>query len=69
MPTQPLQRERRRFLKRLAMVTGAGALLVLGPRGKAHAQAPADKDVDQNRESQGYRLTEHIRRYYRNAGL
>ena len=69
MPNQSIQRARRRFLKRLATVTGAGALLALGTRGKAHAPAEVDRDADKDPESQGYRLTEHIRRYYHNAGL
>jgi hypothetical protein len=63
------QLSRRRFLKRLGAVTGGSALLALGTRGKAHAQAAADTDAAKPRSGRGYRLTAHIRAYYEKAGL
>jgi hypothetical protein len=69
MQSKSIRRERRRFLKLLGMVTGAGALLALGDRGKTPANEAADTGAAHPRVGQGYRLTEHIRSYYHNAGL
>jgi hypothetical protein len=69
MRNRSLQQTRRRFLKQLGTVTGVGALLALGPRGKARARAAADPDADRSRSGRGYRLTAHIRSYYEKAGL
>jgi hypothetical protein len=69
MRNKSLQQARRRFLKQLGTVTGVGALLALGPRGKARARGAADPDAARPRNGQGYRLTAHIRSYYEKAGL
>jgi hypothetical protein len=53
----------------LGTVTGVGALLALGPRGKARARGAADPDAARPRKGQGYRLTAHIRSYYEKADL
>jgi hypothetical protein len=69
MRKKSIQAGRRRFLKRLGWVTGAGALLALGRRRQAHARGVADPNAGQTRPDRGYRLTAHIRSYYRTAGL
>jgi len=69
MRNRSQQQTRRRFLKRLGTVTGLGALLALGPRGKACARAAADPDAARPSNGRGYRLTAHIRSYYEKAGL
>jgi hypothetical protein len=69
MRNKSLQQTRRRFLKQLGTVTGVGALLAFGPRGKARARAAADADAARPRNGRGYRLTAHIRSYYEKAGL
>ena len=57
---------RREFLKRAA-VTG-GAVTVAAAAGAAAADAPAPVEIaDTTPESRGYRMTDHIERYYRLA--
>ena len=67
MQSKSKRPDRRRFLKRLGMLTGAGALLALGARSTTHADA--DANSAQAKRGQGYRLTAHIRSYYEKAGL
>lgn len=69
MQKKSIRAGRRRFLKRLGWVTGAGALLALGRQRQAHAQGVAHQNAGQSRPDRGYRLTAHIRSYYRTAGL
>ena len=69
MQSKSTRPDRRRFLKRLGMVTGAGALLAMGARSTTHADTDADANTAQARQGQGYRLTPHIRSYYEKAGL
>ena len=57
---------RREFLKRAAV--SGGAVTVAAAAGAAAADAPAVPDVlDTTPESWGYRMTDHIERYYRLA--
>jgi hypothetical protein len=62
-------RSRRRFLKQLGMVAGAGALLALGPEHKTRADDGAERPAANPSGGRGYRLTAHIRSYYRKADL
>jgi hypothetical protein len=57
---------RRTFLKGTAIFGGFAALLgIARPAGSKPAQPPPQTV----RPSQGYRLTEHIRKYYQTARL
>jgi hypothetical protein len=57
---------RRTFLKMAAFFSGFAALLTLGkPAGFASPKKP----VPQPTSGQGYRLTEHIRKYYETARM
>ncbi len=59
---------RRTFIKAVAIFGGLGALL--GIRGRsAAAQALPRRPGPAARSGQGYRLTEHIKRYYETARL
>lgn len=68
MQSRAIKSDRRRFLKRLGMATGASALLALSGRRKGLAEEDADTRRKQPRHDQGYRLTAHIRKYYEIAG-
>lgn len=68
MQSKATQSSRRRFLRRLGMITGAGALAALGTRHTARADEDLEVRSAKSRQGQGYRLTAHIRSYYRTAG-
>lgn len=59
---------RRKFLQGSA-VTGAGALLATAiPKVVTAAATDEHKEsMKQNKKEEGYRLTEHIREYYKTA--
>ena len=58
-------RSRRAFIKNAAIFTGLAALL---GRGDRPAAATPLKPRENNREeSRGYRLTEHVKKYYETA--
>jgi ferric-dicitrate binding protein FerR (iron transport regulator) len=69
MQNRAMRPGRRRFLRQLGMVGGAGAFLALGPRRKGVVDGDADARTARSRQDRGYRLTAHIRRYYEKAGL
>jgi hypothetical protein len=55
---------RRGFFRRVAALAGAaGAAILLRPRPAASASAVDDAPA----EKRGYRITEHVRTYYRKA--
>lgn len=56
---------RRNFLKGVAIGAGAVAVSVAG--GGAVAGPP--REAPKSSESKGYRMTDHIRDYYRTAGM
>jgi len=60
---------RRTFIKNLAMMGGAGALLA-GPARTVGGRAREGSNIipGKNR-SRGYRLTAHIRMYYKKAAV
>ncbi len=55
---------RRMFLKRAALLGGSAALLSFIKPTAAPAEPPAQQPSESGR---GYRLTEHIRKYYETA--
>ena len=58
---------RRAFIKNAAIFTGLAAFL---GRGSRSAAAMPSKPLEQKIESsQGYRLTEHVKKYYETARL
>ena len=56
---------RRAFIKNAALFAGLAALLGRGDR--TAAAAPIKPRENKNQESQGYRLTEHVKKYYHTA--
>jgi hypothetical protein len=58
---------RRTFMKWAAMLGGLGALLGMGRR--AVSPKPAEPEAEQEQPHQGYRLTEHVKKYYETARL
>lgn len=56
-------KDRRNYLKTIVIAGGAAALLATAKKGDAAklTQPPLDKDA------QGYRETEHVKRYYQTA--
>jgi FtsP/CotA-like multicopper oxidase with cupredoxin domain len=59
---------RRTFIKAAAILGGLGALLGIGEHSAA-AKAPPSRLDPAARSGQGYRLTEHVKRYYETARL
>jgi hypothetical protein len=61
---------RRDFLRR-SVIGGAGAAAVIAATGSVGAavDAPSATAEDREPESTGYRLTRHIRDYYKTAAL
>ena len=57
---------RRRFLKQTVAAGGTGVLMILaeGSNGFSDAEPGTAAPSDGAPESQGYRLTDHIRAYY-----
>ena len=63
--TEPLAR--REFLKRAAVTGGAVTVAAAAGTAAAGTDAPAAKVLDTAAQSRGYRMTDHIERYYRLA--
>jgi len=59
---------RRTFIKTAAIFGGLGALLGIGGRSAAAKALPSRPDPAA-RSGRGYRLTEHVKRYYETARL
>ncbi|MGV8057249.1 MAG: twin-arginine translocation signal domain-containing protein [Smithellaceae bacterium] len=59
---------RRAFLKNTAVFGGAALSLLLG-YGRAPAAPVKSKESSRTPESTGYRLTDHVRKYYETANL
>ncbi len=57
---------RRTFLKGAALLSGCAALLTLMKPAAAAAKQPVPQPPQ---SGQGYRLTEHIKKYYETAGM
>jgi hypothetical protein len=57
---------RRSFIKMAALLGGVATLL--GP-GRPAAAKPKPMPPQPEESGQGYRLTEHVKKYYRTAGL
>ncbi len=58
--------ERRKFLKGAALASGLAALLGMIKPASARSPKPAPQS---DGTGQGYRLTEHVKRYYETARL
>ena len=59
---------RREFLKRAAVTGGAVTVAAAAGTATAGTDGPAATDVlDATAQSRGYRMTDHIERYYRLA--
>ena len=56
---------RRSFFKKAAFLGGTAALTLLGNR----ARAGTFHDLPEEPRTRGYRLTQHIRKYYEKASL
>lgn len=67
MKSNSMRGNRRCFLKQAGMIGGTGALVALIPK----PGLPADEEAvaTPSRKGRGYRLTAHIRSYYKKAGL
>ena len=60
-----ISRERRRFLRQTLTAAGGGVLVLLTAEAQTDADAPSGNTGEgETPVSQGYRVTEHIRRYY-----
>ena len=59
--------DRRTFMKSAAIFSGLAALF--GIVKPSPAKPKDDPSPEQEQESQGYRLTEHIKKYYKTARL
>lgn len=59
-----MKSDRRTFMKRAALLGGSALLMALGDAKTARSAAPAAQPKPVNR---GYRLTEHIKKYYETA--
>ncbi len=57
---------RRSFIKGAAILAGFAALL---GRGRPAAATPGNPQEQTTEPSQGYRLTEHVKKYYETARL
>ena len=69
MESQVKRSDRRRFIKHLGIMAGAGTLLALGVNETARSPKCIQAKIDRIRMGRGYRLTPHIRSYYEKAGL
>jgi hypothetical protein len=58
---------RRTFIKNMALMGGAGALLAGPVRTLGVGPREESNRIPDKHRSQGYRLTPHIRKYYKNA--
>ena len=58
---------RREFLKRAAVTGGAVTVAAAAGAAAAGTDAPAASVLDTAPQSRGYRMTDHIERYYRLA--
>ena len=56
---------RRAFIKKAAIFAGIAALL--GRRSSPAAATPSKTPEQKTESSQGYRLTEHVKKYYETA--
>jgi hypothetical protein len=59
-------RSRRTFIKSTAILSGLSMLLGLNVRTSAEAKQPLNQP---EQSGKGYRLTEHIKKYYETARL
>jgi hypothetical protein len=62
-----LEGNRRMFMKSAAIIGGLAALFGIGRR--AVSSKPAEPQAQQEQPPQGYRLTEHVRKYYDTARM
>lgn len=72
MKQQLFEPNRRRFLRRVTLGSGAGLVLGAGiglPLQSGAAQVGRAADAGADETSRGYHLTEHIREYYRKAAF
>jgi hypothetical protein len=58
---------RRTFIKNMALMGGAGTLLASAAGNMPQRRRGKTSGSPEVRRSRGYRLTPHIRRYYKNA--
>ena len=58
---------RRTFIKNMALMGGAGALLASTAKAMCFGSRENPMGSPDARRSQGYRLTPHIRKYYKRA--
>jgi len=58
---------RRTFIKNMALMGGAGALLASTAKAMRFGSRENPMGSPDVRRSQGYRLTAHIRKYYKKA--
>ena len=63
-----IKTSRRTFIKTAAILGGLGALLGIS-RSATGAKERPSRPQQQAQSSQGYRLTEHVKRYYETARL
>ncbi len=65
----PMASERRRFLTGMMVTGGAATLAAMAPQVTAEASAATPDEGPERRGSKGYRLTAHVRDYYRSLRL
>ena len=65
MKNESKQKSRRMFIKNMALAGGAGVLMTNPARAIAAGLGKNPLGKSETRCSQGYRLTPHIRKYYK----
>jgi hypothetical protein len=60
---------RRTFIKTAVIFGGLGAILGIGSRSAAGAKELPSRPEQSAQSGQGYKLTEHVKRYYETARL
>jgi len=72
MKEQAFEPQRREFLRRVTLGSGAASLLIgtgIGFSAEAQASTRSGKSETEPESTSGYHLTEHIREYYRKAAF
>lgn len=69
---QPFEPQRREFLRRVTLGSGAASLLIgagIGFSAEAQESTRTGKSETEPKSTSDYHLTEHIREYYRKAAF
>ncbi len=61
------QKDRRTFLKKLAIFGGSATLLAIGAGVDPDSRGKMEQPTEERKRSKGYRVTPHIKKYYAKA--